>query len=88
MTNIFINGNDKFEGMVDLELAVRQHAPDAVVVIAGAGSWAYDSTSLVALDSHLMSENVMYNFHPYMGPYQQGDSRKAAAGYEVMVKDV
>jgi len=85
---IFINGNNQYNGMLEMEVAVRQHAPDAMLVIAGAGSWAYDSQSLIALDSHLMSENVIYNFHPYMGPYQQGDARKAAAGFEVMVKDV
>lgn len=74
--------------MLQMEKAIRKNAPEAMLVIAGAKSWAYDSDSLINLDSQLTSSNVMYNFHPYQGPSQAGDARKAAAGFETMVKNV
>ena len=49
-TDLFINGNDQFAGMLDMIAAVRKNSPDQMLVIAGANDWAYDATSLVALD--------------------------------------
>jgi len=67
--------------MLEMEAAVRSNAPDAVLVIAGGKSWAYDSDTLVALDKELKHQNTIWNFHPYMGANQAGDDRKAAAGF-------
>lgn len=55
------------------QAAVRKHAPNAPVVIAGASEYAYDAASLLTLDKVLEAqgeENVLFNFHPYMGPPQ------------------
>lgn len=69
--------------------AVRKHAPSGVLVIAGALDYAYDATTAIALDKKLTTlsqqQNIMYNFHPYMGTYQQGDTKKNADGFESMV---
>lgn len=51
----------------------------------GSASFAYDSTSLLALDQKLTAlgeQHVMFNFHPYMGPNQAGDTTKCPAGFE------
>lgn len=71
-----------------MEAAVRSNAPDAMLVIAGGKSYAYDSDTLIALDSELKHPNAMWNFHPYMGQDQAGDDRKLPAGFEVMVNAV
>jgi hypothetical protein len=84
----FIHGNSQYAGMLEMEAAVRSNAPDAVLVIAGGKSWAYDSDTLVALDKELKHQNAMWNFHPYMGANQAGDDRKAAAGFQTMVEAV
>lgn len=73
----YLHGCDEYEGMLPMIEAVRRHAKDGVLVIAGAQDYAYDTDSLVSLDSHLGEEKlVMYNFHPYMGEYQAGDTKK------------
>lgn len=41
--DMFINGDDSYDGMLELEAAVRGNAPDAVLIIAGAMQWAYNS---------------------------------------------
>lgn len=65
---VFMHGNDDYVGMLDMETAVRKYAPDAVLVIAGGKSYAYDADTLISLDKDLQHQNAMWNFHPYMGP--------------------
>jgi len=78
--------------MTNMVKAVRNAAPDAVLVIAGAKSYAYDAKSAIDLDKKLKetgdNKNIMYNFHPYMGPNQAGDKKKTADGFEDMVKEM
>ena len=33
-------------------------------------------------------ENVVYNFHPYMGPDQAGDHTKCPVGFETHVENI
>lgn len=78
----WMNGNDETSGMLEMLAAVRKHTT-APAIIAGYGGYAYDSDSLVELDKQLQAdENVIYNFHPYMGPNQAGDSKKCPANFE------
>ena len=49
-TDLFINGNDTYAGMLDMIAAVRKNSPDQMLVIAGANDWAYDAASLIELD--------------------------------------
>jgi len=79
--------------MTSMVAVVRENAPNAVLVIAGAKDYAYDAQSAIDLDSKLAettltNKNIMYNFHPYMGPNQSGDSKKTADGFEAMVKQM
>jgi hypothetical protein len=83
-----MNGNEQYSGMLEMLEAVRKHSSNPVI-IAGYGGYAYDADSLVQLDAQLGNErNVLYNFHPYMGPNQAGDSKKCPAGFETAVQTV
>ena len=87
----YLHGNTQYAGMLEMLSTVRKNAPGAVCVIAGAAQYAYDSDSLLALDKALVAageSNVMYNFHPYMGPHQAGASKKCPAGFEALVEAV
>ena len=67
----YINGNAQYAGMVEMVAKVRSHTADSVILIAGAAAYAYDSDSLVTLDAKLVAQheiNIVWNFHPYMGP--------------------
>lgn len=77
-------------GMLEMLAAVRENAPGAPTIIAGAAAYAYDDSSLVALDKELPAgeRNVLYNFHPYMGPAQAGAKNKCPMGFATMVKNV
>lgn len=90
--NTYLNGNSQFESMANMVAAVRKHAPDGVLVIAGEKDYAYDAQSAIDLDNKLkqtgQNKNIMYNFHPYMGQYQAGDKKKTADGFESMVKQM
>eukprot|EP00041_Stephanoeca_diplocostata_P015625 m.299096 g.299096 ORF g.299096 m.299096 type:complete len:451 (-) comp20103_c0_seq1:333-1685(-) len=84
-TETWMNGNTQYAGMLEMLAMVRKHAPTSMVVVAGATSFAYDSTSLLVLDDKLQSmgeTHVLFNFHPYMGPNQAGDSTKCPMGFE------
>lgn len=84
----WMSGSDTVSGMLEMLAAVRKHSSNPVI-IAGYGGYAYDSDSLVQIDQQLGSEkNVMYNFHPYMGPNQAGDSKKCAQNFETYAKKV
>jgi len=84
----WMNGNSEYSGMLEMLAAVRKHSTNPVI-IAGYGGYAYDADSLVQLDANLGSENnVMYNFHPYMGPNQAGDTKKCPAGFEAALQTV
>ena len=66
---------------------VRAHS-SAPVLIAGAAGYAYDSASLLSLDPKLkqiQATNIIWNFHPYMGPPQAGAHDKCPAGFEAHI---
>jgi hypothetical protein len=80
-------GGGGFEGMQQMYDAVRQHTPN-VVIVAGAANYAYDAESLVRFEQDVSPSNVLYNLHPYMGPYQKDDPSKNIDGYEARVDRV
>jgi len=86
----WMNGDDTTSGMLEMLAAVRKHTTAAPVIIAGCNGYAYDSDSLISLDAQLddTDMNIIYNFHPYMGPNQAGDSKKCPAGFETYVTAV
>ena len=49
--NAYIHGNNQYAGVLEMMQAVRKNAPDQVFVIAGGDGWAYDSDTLITLDS-------------------------------------
>ena len=65
-TEVYLNGDDTYVGMIPMIEAVRKHSNDQVLVIAGAREWAYDTDSLIELDSLTSEELIMYNYHAYM----------------------
>lgn len=84
------NGDATTSGMLEMLAAVRKHT-QSPAVIAGYGGYAYDADSLVSLDKTLVKQgekNVIWNFHPYMGPNQAGSSSKCPAGFETYVKQM
>jgi hypothetical protein len=84
------NGDATTSGMLEMLAAVRKHT-DSPAIIAGYGKYAYDADSLVSLDATLIKQgakNVIWNFHPYMGPNQAGESDKCPAGFESLVQTV
>lgn len=86
--DVWMNGDETHSGMLEMLQAVRKHSSNPAV-IAGYGGYAYDADSLVQLDAQLGDEkNVIYNFHPYMGPNQAGDSKKCPAGFESRVQSI
>lgn len=88
--DVWANGDASHSGMLEMLAAVRKHT-DAPVIIAGYGGYAYDSDSLVKLDATLVEQgekNVLWNFHPYMGPNQAGDNKKCPASFESFVEKV
>jgi len=54
---VYLHGNDKYTGMMEMANAVRKYSNDSVLVIAGSQNWAYDADSLIALDKLLDSSN-------------------------------
>lgn len=86
--DIFIHGDETYAGMLELEAAVRANVPDAVLIIAGMKQWAYDSASLIELDSLLTGQNAIYNYHAYMGPKQQHKANQSAEGFDQIIKQV
>lgn len=83
----YMSGDATTAGMLEMLAAVRAVDKTGICVIAGAAAYAYDATSLIALDAKLPAgeTNVVYNFHPYMGPDQAGASNKCPAGFEAMI---
>jgi hypothetical protein len=84
------NGDATTSGMLEMLAAVRKHT-DSPAIIAGYGGYAYDADSLVALDTTLLKQsekNVIWNFHPYMGPNQAGDAKKCPSGFESRVQQM
>jgi len=78
----WMNGDANTAGMLEMMAAVRKHTTNPVI-IAGGNGYAYDSDSLIQIDGQLNGDkNVIYNFHPYMGPNQAGDSKKCPANFE------
>jgi hypothetical protein len=85
----WMHGDSTTSGMLEMLAAVRAHTTAAPVIIAGGGGYAYDSDSLISLDAELNGDSlVIYNFHPYMGPNQAGDSKKCPSGFETYVTAV
>jgi hypothetical protein len=88
--DVWANGDATHSGMLDMLAAVLKHTQSPVIV-AGYGSYAYDADSLVSLDKTLVKQNeknVIWNFHPYMGPNQAGDDKKCPAGFESRVQQL
>lgn len=87
--DVWMNGNDEYSGMLEMLAAVRKHSANPVI-IAGYGGYAYDADSLVQIDSSISSDdkNIIYNFHPYMGPNQAGDSKKCADNFVTYLETV
>lgn len=86
--NIYAHGDSTYAGMLEMYAAVRKNAPNSMVVIGGQKDYAYDATSLAQLAKDAVLTNVLYNFHPYMGPMQQSDIAKSASGFEGLVKSL
>lgn len=88
--DVWANGDATHSGVLEMLAAVRKHT-DSPAIIAGAAGFAYDADSLVTLDKTLLKQgekNVMWNFHPYMGPNQAGDDKKCPAGFERNVQQM
>ena len=86
----YATGDATTAGMLEMLAQVRKHT-DNPVVIAGAAAYAYDADSLVTLDAQLVAAsatNILFNFHPYMGPAQAGASNKCPAGFRELVSEV
>lgn len=84
----WLHGDSTTSGMLEMMAAVRKHTT-APVIIAGGGGYAYDSDSLITLDALLEGDkNVIYNFHPYMGPNQAGDNKKCPSNFETYLTAV
>jgi len=88
--DVWAKGDATHSGMLEMMAAVRKHT-DAPVIIAGGGGYAYDAASLVTLDVTLKAQaatNVLWNFHPYMGPNQAGDLKKCPSTFETYLQTV
>ena len=72
----------KVEGVSRMLSAVRANAPDGVIVLAGPGGWAYETSALVRYARDAPG-GIIFNLHPYMGPYQDCDPAfdKTPAGF-------
>lgn len=84
------HGDASTSGMLEMLAAVRKHT-QSPVIIAGFDGFAYDADSLISLDATLVKQNeknVIWNFHPYMGPDQAGDDRKCPAGFESRIQQM
>lgn len=84
------NGDSHTSGVLEMLAAVRKHTQSPAIV-AGYTGWAYDADSLVTLDATLKQQNetnVIWNFHPYMGPAQAGDNKKCPEGFESLVQQL
>jgi len=85
----WMNGDATTAGMLEMLAAVRKNDLAGVVLIAGATSYAYNADSLVQIDSSIpATSNVMWSFHPYMGPNQAGDPTKCPSGFESLILKV
>ena len=82
---VYIHGDATSCGMMEMLAAVRAHTANPVI-IAGAKSYAFNGDSLLQLDAVLLNAyseaNVLYNWHPYMGPNQKGDDQKCPQNWE------
>jgi len=89
--DVWYSGDSTYEGMSVLANAVFNQNVKGMILVAGAEDYAYDSSSLVQFAS-TMPANVMkkiaFVFHPYMGPYQSGDSTKTASGFVSMLQQI
>ncbi len=81
------SNSNKFWGMNDLYEAIRANSNN-VIVIGGALDYAYDFASLITFNSTVKPKNVVYNFHPYMGPYQKSDSSKTPENFEIIINEM
>jgi len=84
---VWLDGGNGYEGMKNMYDAVRQHTNNPVV-LAGSANYAYDAESLVSFEQDVQPYNIVYNLHPYMGPYQKDDASKNINGYESRVERV
>ena len=86
-TDVYLNGNDTYVGMLEMIEAVRKHSADQVLVIAGAREFAFDTESVIELDSKTDEQLIMYNYHAYMNP-SNPKALKNADSLEENIKDL
>lgn len=67
-TDVYINGDETYVGMLEMIAAIRKHSSDQVLVVAGAREFAFDTDSVIELDGQTDEQLMMYNYHAYMNP--------------------
>ena len=80
-------GPNGFEVAITIRIAVK---------VLGITAYRYEmdnrevwkDSAIVSIDSKVNDDLILWNFHPYMGPYQAGDSSKNADGFESMVQKI
>jgi len=77
-------------GMDDMIAAVREADPAGIIVLAGSGGWAYETKVLMQYATEQDLQNVIYNLHPYMGPWQNCDPAfdKSPTGFFLSVNHI
>jgi hypothetical protein len=61
------------EGVSPMISAIRENAPEGLLVLPGPRGWAYEASLLTEYVRSSAVQNVLLNIHPYMGPYQDCD---------------
>ena len=67
-TDVYLNGDDTYVGMLEMIAAVRKYSKHQPFVVAGARVYAFDTDSLIELDSKTDESLMIYNYHAYMNP--------------------
>lgn len=88
----WLHGDETYWGMADLYAAIRSQT-DNPILISGINyayaqynnGWSDDGIYQVGFEKNVSPENVLYCFHPYMGPDQSGDQGKSADNFEALV---
>jgi len=62
--DVWLNGNNRFEGMKAMAAAVRESNIKGMILVAGAFSFAYDADSLVQFTRDAPVDRVLFVFHP------------------------
>merc|ERR1712203_691954 len=59
-----------------------------MIILAGASHYAYETDILMKYADSTGLENVVYNIHPYMGPWQNSDQTKTPKGFAKTVEAI